>query len=162
MTLCETGITVLMEPYAVSDTAEELQEQFLEIEEEQNICAPNSWRSWDIRKELGQIVKECSVENWDGYGAQPVIQETIEQTYRFLRRLSIKFELPEISADPTGGIWLEWYVGPRKVFSVTPTGWHELGYTGLFGSNSFRGTVKYNNEIPPIILENLTKLFPFS
>ena len=35
-------------------------------------------------EELQSVAEECGLPNWDGYGAAPVVQETVGQAYRFL------------------------------------------------------------------------------
>ena len=76
-----------------------------------------SHRSRDLSETIDEIYQECSVINWDGYGAKPVdydLRKTVEQ---FLNSLPTIIPDPEISADPDGEISLDWCSEPRKVFT---------------------------------------------
>ena len=66
----------------------------------------NSALRWGALGEIGALGRLG--ENWDGYGALPIDQITIENARNFIQRLSPRLPLPEISPNPNGTISMEW------------------------------------------------------
>jgi len=110
-------------------------------------------------KELYDVWEECGFENWDGYGAKPVDIDSFNETERFIRALPTTVDKPEISVDPDGEISLEWYLEPRKVFSVSIGKRNEIKYAGLYGPNKTYGREYFDYEIPKTVFDNLDRLF---
>jgi hypothetical protein len=110
-------------------------------------------------QELYSLCGECISENWDGYGAQPVDPNSFNEAERFIRALPTTIPEPEIAVDPDGEISLEWYLEPRKVFSVSIGKRNEITYAGLYGLNKTYGREYFGDEIPKAVLDNLDRLF---
>ncbi|MEA3421122.1 MAG: hypothetical protein U9Q97_05535 [Acidobacteriota bacterium] len=110
-------------------------------------------------QELYNLLEECSTENWDGYGAQPIDPDSFNEAERFIRALPTTISKPEVAVDPDGEISLEWYFEPRKVFSVSIGKRNEIKYAGLYGLNKTYGREYFDNEIPKAIFDNLDRLF---
>ena len=110
-------------------------------------------------QELYYLWDECSSENWDGYGAQPVNPDSFIEAERFIRALPTTIREPEVAVDPDGEISLEWYFEPRKVFSVSIGKRNEITYAGLYGLNKTYGREYFDDEIPKAIFDNLDRLF---
>ncbi len=110
-------------------------------------------------QELYNLWGECSSENWDGYGAQPVDPDSFNEAERFIRALPTTIREPEVAVDPDGEISLEWYFEPRKVFSVSIGKRNEITYAGLYGLNKTYGREYFDDEIPKAIFYNLDRLF---
>lgn len=102
---------------------------------------------------------ECASENWDGYGAQPVDSNSFNEAERFIRALPTTVSEPEVAVDPDGEIALEWYIEPRKVFSVSIGKRNEITYAGLYGPNKTYGREYFDDEIPKAVFDNLDRLF---
>jgi len=109
-------------------------------------------------KSLMEISKECSLNNWDGYGALAVNQATVFQAHRFLRALPTVVPAPDIMAEPSGEVAFEWYLGPRWVLAISIDNRGELTYAGLFGSNEVHGTEYFEDELPEAIETNLYRV----
>ena len=67
--------------------------------------------------------------NWDGYGSEPIMPETVDAARSFLKLLPPHFGQPEVSPASDGTIGLEWVrdTGPfRKLFIDVGPGktWH--------------------------------------
>ena len=116
------------------------------------------WRR-EILRNLEEIKEECSVENWDGYGASPVKKDSYNEAVRFIEALPDSLPIPEVDVDPDGEIAFEWDMGRRKVFSVSVGSNNELAYAGLFGSNKSHGTEYFGNKLPKVILDNILRVF---
>ena len=110
-------------------------------------------------QELYNLLGECSTENWDGYGAQPVDPDSFNEAERFIRALPTTVSEPEVAVDPDGEISLEWYFEPRKVFSVSIGKRNEIKYAGLYGLNKTYGREFFDDEIPKAIFDNIERLF---
>lgn len=103
--------------------------------------------------ELYKIAKECSVENWDGYGAAPVIRETFLKAKDFLETLPLGTPAPTVGAEPDGHITLEWYKSPRRTLSVSISPEGELHYAALLGHEPSYGTRIFWGKVPDDILD---------
>jgi len=115
-----------------------------------------------LRRSLSAIdgvCAECSVENWDGYGAGPVSEATRYYARQFVRMLPTSMPIPEISAEPDGEIAFEWHRGRSGVFSISVGGSDELTYAGLFGRSKAYGTEFFDDELPETIATHLRRLF---
>jgi len=110
-------------------------------------------------QELYNLLEECSTENWDGYGAQPVNPDSFNEAERFIRALPTTVSEPKVAVDPDGEISLEWYFEPRKVFSVSIGKRNEIKYAGLYGLNKTYGREYFDDEIPKAIFDNIDRLF---
>ena len=110
-------------------------------------------------QELYSLSKECSDANWDGFDASPINMESFIEAQRFIYALPTTIAEPEVSVDPDGEISLEWYLEPRRVFSVSIGKRNEVTYAGLFGINKSNGKEYFGDEIPKTILENLDRLY---
>lgn len=105
--------------------------------------------------DLDEAYRECSVENWDGYGAEPVLPRTLHNAAKFLEVIPSTVEPPEIGTDPDGEISFEWGSKVGYVFSVSIGPENKLNYAGLRGSSTVHGTEYFNGKIPPAIFLHL-------
>ena len=143
----------------VSETAKTLDKILEQILRD---CSPSVTIDKDaLIREFDDVFEECSVDNWDGYDAKAISIDSYREAIRFARSLPTMTPLPEIAVDPDGEVALEWYEGPRKVFTVSVGGRNEITYAGLFGFNKVNGTECFYDEIPKTILDNLDRLFSF-
>ena len=117
----------------------------------QKTASPSDLRS--VAQALERIRGEASEENWNGGGEAPVSEGTFLQAKRFLSLLSAIPNPPEISADADGEVEFEWYVGPRRVFSVSIGEGGRLTFAGLFGESVHHGVEYLREEIPLTILQ---------
>ncbi len=108
--------------------------------------------------ELYQTVKECREPNWDGYGAQPVSNETCHLAYEFLEALPLGTPAPSIGAEPDGHLTVEWYRSPQRTLSVSISSDGELHFAALLGSAKTYGTEPFIGEVPKIISDLILRV----
>ena len=104
------------------------------------------------------MAEECGSPNWDGYGAAPVIEETLRQGYRFLAALPLGTPAPSVGAEPDGHIVFEWYHSPRRTLSVSVSSEGELHYAALLGLSKAHGTEPFFGEVPQAILDLIRRV----
>lgn len=107
---------------------------------------------------LKSVFKQCSVENWDGYGALPVTSGAYLEARSFIEQLPSWLPKPDILGGPDGEIILEWYRNSRRLFAISITGGNKLIFAGLFGPNSRRGATYFGDSIPEEIINYIQKV----
>jgi hypothetical protein len=112
----------------------------------------------DPEQRLEVILEESALEDWDGYGARRVSQETAEVARRFLFALPFSATHVDIQADPQGEILFEWCVSPDWILTVAIDQNGRLAYSGLFGRGRIRGTEFFESALPPSIAVALARL----
>jgi hypothetical protein len=143
----------------VSKEAKEIRNRLEDVHKEilKSLSLGESYK--DSLSALCEIAGQADVSNWDGYGAEQANSLAIQQAFRLLRTLPATFRSPELSVDPDGEISFEWYMEPRRVFSISIGPHGELSYAGLFGRSDAHGTEYFGDELPKPIVDNLNRLF---
>lgn len=110
---------------------------------------------------LSETWRECSIENWDGYGAQSISHDTYMEAIILLTLIPPSVPMPEVVPEPAGEIAFEWYKGKGRVFVVSVGGRNVIKYAGLFGENNkAHGTESFHNgELPKTIIDNIRRVF---
>ena len=72
----------------------------------------------------------------------------------------ISYPMPQILAEPSSEIGLEWYKGKRLVFAISFSGRNMITYAGIFGINKIHGTEYFSDSIPSNVIENIRRLYP--
>lgn len=99
-------------------------------------------------------------ESWEVNDDEVAVTEEVKDTaIRFIQNLPLAFPQPEVSSEPDGHINLEWYRSPRRVFSVSIAPNNRLHWAALIGTESPRGTVRYIERIPEIIIDQIARVF---
>jgi hypothetical protein len=147
------------ESKGLSQEAKFISKTFSDLYEDYNYPITLGQTSREIKNYFLDIAKECSEDNWDGYGAKSFDIVSFCVAANFLLLLPSNFQKPEINVDPDGEVALEWFNGANKVFSVSFSNNGNLSYAGLFGINKAHGTEYFENEIPETILENINRVF---
>jgi hypothetical protein len=114
----------------------------------------------DTIVELRELVDEYSEVGWDGYDALPLTEGAYTEAKRILENLLFfNIPSPEITAEPSGDIALEWYKGNNQIFILSVSGSNEIVYAGIFGMNKTHGKEYFFNSLPSIIIDNLRRLY---
>lgn len=102
--------------------------------------------------ELYATAEQCSIPNWDGYGAAAVTKETCLNAYRFLETLPLGTQPPTVGAEPDGSLTLEWYQSPRWTLSLSLNSEADIHYAALLGTSRQFGTLPFLGDVPEPIL----------
>lgn len=156
------GTFVPFEPgTGTSEAASKLEDEIREVRQsyvEESVTYGEPYQKG--MRALEECISECSSENWDGYEAQPVCEESAGFALSFLRSLPPNLpSTPDISADPDGEVSFEWYLARSRVFSVSVGKGGRLSYAGLFGAGRVHGTEYWLDELPKAILQQMGRLF---
>jgi len=149
----------LLRGHGVSQEAVKMRLWFEELLRERLESVVLGEVSIDTLEALNDLVQECSSENWDGYGAKALDLITYIHAQEVLQALPTTLPPPDVAVEPDGEISFEWYVGPRRAFSVSVGRENELTYAGMFGRSKTHGTEYFTDELPSTIMENLDRLF---
>jgi len=112
-----------------------------------------------VRDELATVWEECREANWDGYGALPVNQDTLCNTYLLLEALPLSSPAPSIGAEPDGSLTMEWHRWSRRTLSVSVSPDGDLHYAALFGPNRNYGTEVFLGDVPKTILDLIRRVY---
>ena len=108
---------------------------------------------------LREVYKDCCQADWDGYGASAVTEDAYKEAEKIINLLPSSIKIPEITAEPTGEIGLEWRRGRGQVFIISVGGRHRINYAGIFGGNKTHGSEYFEETLPSIIIEHLRRLY---
>jgi hypothetical protein len=112
----------------------------------------------EVFDQLLDVYDECSRPGWNNPDALAVSRESLRAAGRFLLSLPRDFPMPEVSADAQGEIHLEWYVNPRRIFTIS-FGLNILHYAGRFGASTTRGREPLDRPLPESLLNNIRRVF---
>jgi hypothetical protein len=118
-----------------------------------------------FKDELKQLYTECSVEDWDGYGAHPINKASVELVLKFVSKIRKSFPSlpdPELCPDPDGDLGVYWGAnGHRLSLSVDKES--IISYAVIWGNNTTsKGTEVFTPEkISDDLLDIFTKLVEF-
>ena len=101
----------------------------------------------EAAESLLELYKDCSEPNWDGYGANPVSKDSISEALEFIQLLPSSFPIPQILAEPSGEIGLEWYKDKKMIFAISFNGNGMITYAGIFGSKKIHGEEYFGDSI---------------
>lgn len=113
-----------------------------------------------LLNELRQLSIDCSVADWDGYGARPIDDRSVYMASRFIAELPLFTPLPEIGVDPDGEVSLDWHVRARHSLSISIGADGSIAYAALFGSSRMRGVEVIDGGIPDAVMAALHRLYP--
>jgi hypothetical protein len=108
---------------------------------------------------LTETFRECSISDWDGYGASPITTDAFAEARKFIELLPSSIKIPEILAEPTGEIAMEWRKENRRIFIISLGGRQRITYAGIFGSNKTHGTEYFEDTLPIGILNNIRRVY---
>ncbi len=111
-----------------------------------------------VLEDLIKVAEECSSANWDGYGAEPITNETFWQAYHFLSALPFGFPTPSVGAEPDGHLTFEWHRSSRRTLSISVSPEGDLHYAALLGASKAYGTEPFSGVVPKIILDLINRV----
>jgi len=112
----------------------------------------------EMIKQLKLLATQCSVIDWDGYGALPITRDVYERSNKFICCLPLSIEEPTLAADPNGYVAFEWYKSKSSVISICIDQDNFIQYAAIIGSSKKYGTEPFINGIPRNILELINEV----
>ena len=88
-------------------------------------------RRAQLIQELHEVFNECSIENWDGYGALPIQEKAVLEAERFFAVMPAFIPDPEIAPEPGGDIGLQWSFGENRILTVSFEGRDIITYAAI-------------------------------
>ncbi len=122
----------------------------------------NIFQNWaqDVIGELNFLYKECSNENWDGYGAMAISTEVRDRAEKLVSLIPKSLPAPELVPEPNGKLGFEWYRGKNQVYTISVGSENIITYAGLFGTdNETHGTESFYDTLPLTVLNGLNRLY---
>ena len=110
-----------------------------------------------LNKELADILQECSVHDWNGYGAEPIHPDSVTYMRQFLECIPEGFHIPQVAAEPHGGLGVYWH---RKGFSISLgiDANKELSWGGVTPCGRVHGSTIFEGVIPEEVLKLLYEI----
>ncbi len=146
--------------WGVSEGAIEIQRKTEELQRDFSRSITFGEHLSKMLENLFQVKQEHSIDNWDGYGAKAINEQSYQNAIRFVLSLAPNTPTPEIAVEPDGEVVFEWYGGKRKVFSISMGSRNELTYAGLYGVSKTYGVEYFYGNIPDTLLDNISRVFP--
>lgn len=88
-----------------------------------------------------------------------IFDEVKDTAIRFIQNLPLGFPQPDVTAEPDGHLNLEWYRNARRVISVSIAPNGRLHWAALVGTESPRGTARYIDRIPSVIIDQIARVY---
>lgn len=96
------------------------------------------WSS-SIDGALKRIRAECSHANWDGEGALPIGEMTLERAARIAKQIFAMLPkgtpVPDLVPEPDGEISIGWIVDDRRMFSFSVGAHDKINFAGQYGDH---------------------------
>jgi hypothetical protein len=98
--------------------------------------------------------------NWDGYGAQPVARNVIDDVVQFLKTMSVGLSFPDIDPAASNEVLCTWRRADRDVLLVSFYGDTLCHYyANISGDEHFGDDIELNAFAIDSKLEELIKFF---
>ncbi|MDP2719619.1 MAG: hypothetical protein Q8P44_07305 [Dehalococcoidia bacterium] len=155
----KTNPLVFPQNRGVSDAANDIQRETEELQ--QNISRSITFGDHlsEMMERLFETKQEHAINNWDGYGAKAIDEQSYKNSTRFILSLTPDIPIPEIGVEPDGEVVFEWYGGKRNVFSISMGSRNELTYAGLYGISKTYGVEHFYENVPDTLLDNINRVF---
>jgi len=100
--------------------------------------ARSSWTLSEAERklfdELRQIAREASDENWDGFDAVAISEQTIDNAAAFIMAFPSNLCKPELGASPSGEVSFDWAQSSSRVVSAAISHDGEISYAWVNGN----------------------------
>ena len=114
-----------------------------------------------VRAAIEQLAAECSIPNWDGYGACAISIVAKANAQRFVDLLPTDLPEPEVVPDPDGHIALSWDFGKDRVFTISIGEAETANYAGILGRGVKRhGQEPFTEDVAKILVESVREISP--
>lgn len=152
------GTSIVLSGMGLSQESRDIDMVLAKVRMESRAPISFSWRE-SLRNDLANTAQSCAVSDWDGYGAEPVSDQSANAALRLIDALPEYILLPDVVPEPCGEIALEWRTDDQKHFTVAVSG-PSLVYAGIFGGSSKKyGEELFFDGLPSTVLEILANYF---
>ena len=125
---------------------------------------PTAWIGYperqSLKKNVGKLTELAGNENWDGEGAPPLEQATIEMAQKLVDAFppSAIVHQPDVSATPHGEVDFDWVLSKKTMLtvSVCPSG--EIAFAGIFENSQLDGKEPWVGGLPYFVEMCLNRL----
>ena len=111
--------------------------------------------------DLATLLHYATELDWDGEGADPIDEETINIAHDFADRFLRRFQRPDVSASPHGAVEFDWTMDASAMFtiSVGPPPEHQVVFAGLFGDEQLSGKCQFDTwSLPDELVRCFSRL----
>ncbi len=109
--------------------------------------------------DLSQLAAECSVEDWDGYGAQALDARALRLAQEIIRSLPEELPLPSFSIEPDGCVSLDWMPSRNRTFTLSAGKTDRLPYAWIDGTDRGHAVARLTNgQLPSRILQEIKRI----
>lgn len=144
---------------AVSAPGQVLERAYSEFLSDQEESIALFGKKAQALSELAEVADEASEDDWDGYGALPLLPEGVELAKAFIRALPEGVAMPAPCPEPDGEVALEWYGGKTRILSVSFGKGDRLAYAYLNGTNRSKGVQQFDGGVvDSLLLELIEKM----
>ena len=109
-----------------------------------------------------EIATECSISNWDGYGALSLSPKVLVKAHAFITSLPSQHADFEQSATPEGDVVFDWFYAERHSLTLLIGEQSCLVYAVIDGDEEHSGTASLIGQVPQSILRILERLSAYS
>lgn len=104
-----------------------------------------------LTREIEDILLECSGQDWDGYGAKPVSQDSVRLVRKFLKMLPNDISYPDLEPEPNGALSMTWIKrGYHLGISIDEK--KQIFWGGISPHGRVYGEARFIEEIPKELL----------
>lgn len=110
-----------------------------------------------LKRELLEIINECSEADWDGYDAHPIDQVSVRYAVQFIGLLPNHISYPELLPEPSGNLAMTWKNKNYHFMLGIDSNGH-ISYGGTHSKGKIYGTSKIkhtDNAIDEELIEVL-------
>lgn len=143
----------------MSESANAVQQQSFELQTDFARTITFGEHLAKIMENLLEVKAEHTEDNWDGYGAKAINDDSYKNAFQFALSLPSNLPIPDIYVEPDGEVTFEWYEDKRKVLSISIGSKNKLAYAGLFGASKTYGIEYFYDDVPDVILRNIYRLY---
>lgn len=105
-----------------------------------------------LKKEIGDLLEEAGVENWDGEGATALDEDTVLTARMVVDELPNYAGRPDVSATPHGEVDFDWVVDKDLMLTVSVgPGGKEIAFAGLFYGDRVSGRGWWTEKLPKFV-----------
>ncbi len=163
MTVAVFANDVLDNPWRGTDRGATEEAQFIPrtvtaIHESLIELADRSGLRREGREALAEAFAECSVPDWDSYGALPADPLSASWAEEVASELLPILGLPHYSFDPEGEALLEWFKDADRVLDLSIGSNGELRYAATIGGAKVTGIEGFSDGLPPGLLSAARRL----